>query len=76
MIQTVADTVANTMGGGRMDQTSASDIYVVLSITLIVWLGLFFYLVYLDRQVKKVKERVDIAVENEAPKPKHQFSNK
>jgi len=60
MMQTVVDTVSNAMGSSQLDQTSSSDIYVVLAITLIVWCGLFFYLVYLDRQVKKVKDRVEI----------------
>lgn len=58
-MQTAMDTVNNTMGN-QLEQTSSSDIYVVLTITLIVWGGLFLYLVYLDRQIKKVKNRIEI----------------
>ncbi len=35
-----------------------SDIYVVLIICLIIWVGIFFYLFSLDRQVKKIKEKL------------------
>jgi len=31
--------------------------YVVLSVTLIIWVGLFFYLFSLDRKVKKLEEK-------------------
>ena len=31
--------------------------YVVLVVTLIVWVGLFFYLFSLDRKVKKLEEK-------------------
>jgi CcmD family protein len=33
-----------------------SDIYVVLTIALIIWLGLFVYLFMIDRRVKKLEE--------------------
>ncbi|NOX36013.1 MAG: CcmD family protein [Calditrichaeota bacterium] len=35
------------------------NIYVVLAVTLIVWLGVFFFLIYLDRQLKQVKQKVE-----------------
>ncbi len=35
------------------------NIYVVLAVTLIVWLGVFFFLLYLDRQLKQVKDKID-----------------
>ena len=31
--------------------------YVVLAVTLIIWVGLFFYLFSLDRKVKKLEEK-------------------
>lgn len=33
-----------------------SDIYLVLTIALIIWLGLFVYLFMIDRRVKKLEE--------------------
>ncbi len=33
-----------------------SDIYVVLTIALIIWFGLFVYLFMIDRRVKKLEE--------------------
>ena len=35
-----------------------SDIYVVLVVCLIIWTGIFFFLFHLDRQVKKIKEKL------------------
>ncbi len=31
--------------------------YVVMAVTLIIWVGLFFYLFSLDRKVKKLEEK-------------------
>jgi len=31
--------------------------YVVMIVTLIIWVGLFFYLFSLDRKVKKLEEK-------------------
>ncbi len=31
--------------------------YIVLVVTLIIWVGLFFYLFSLDRKVKKLEEK-------------------
>lgn len=36
------------------------DIYIVMIVTLIVWGGVFFYLMYLDRKLKAIRERVEI----------------
>jgi CcmD family protein len=55
--QTVVDTVNNVM---QPEQNSSSGIQVVMWVTLIVWCGLFLYLVYLDRQIKKVKNKIEI----------------
>jgi CcmD family protein len=31
--------------------------YVVLAVTLVVWIGLFFYVMRLDKKVKKLEEK-------------------
>ncbi len=36
-----------------------SDIYVVLIICLLIWGGIFFYLLHLDRALKKIKEKIE-----------------
>ncbi len=56
--QAAIDTVA---GAAQSNQdASSSGIQVVMWVTLIVWGGLFVYLFYLDRQIKKVKNKIDI----------------
>lgn len=61
-ITTVAQTAIDTLS--RAVQTNQSDsssgIFIVMWVTLIVWGGLFAYLFYLDRQIKKVKNKIDI----------------
>ena len=42
-----------------------SDIYVVLIIYLMIWGGIFFYLLHLDRLLKKIRQKVDIKEELE-----------
>lgn len=42
-----------------------SDIYVVLVICLLIWGGIFFYLLYLDRLLKKIKQKIDFKEELE-----------
>ncbi len=41
-------------------ETAGEDIYIVMIVTLLIWGGLFFYLLYLDRKVKAVSERIKI----------------
>lgn len=41
-----------------MDILSQSSNYIVLAITLIIWLGLFLYMFSVDKKLKKIeKER-------------------
>jgi CcmD family protein len=42
-------------------------IYVVLIIILIIWIGIFGYMIYLDKEVKKVSEKLT-RIENEEAK--------
>jgi len=35
------------------------DIYIVLSIVLIIWIGIFSYMMYLDKEVKNLKNKMD-----------------
>lgn len=44
-------------------KVAGADIYIVMVVTLIVWGGIFFYLLYLDRKVKYLKKRIDIKSE-------------
>lgn len=61
MVQVGVDTLTSAM---QSDQSSSSSqTQTVMWVTLIVWAGLFFYLFYLDRQIKRVKERVEVDVE-------------
>lgn len=32
--------------------------YVALGVTLVIWIGLFFYLFNLDKKVKKLEEKI------------------
>ncbi len=41
-----------------------SDIMVVMIVCLIIWGGIFFYLFYLDRQLKKIKEKFSFREKN------------
>ena len=36
-----------------------SDIYVVLVITLLIWGGIFFYLLHLDKLMKNLNQKID-----------------
>ncbi len=45
-----------------------SDIYVVLVVCLIIWAGVFSYLFYLDRQLKKLQLQLDFLQEEEKEK--------
>ena len=36
-----------------------SEIYVVLVVCLLIWGGIFFYLLHLDRLLKKIKQKID-----------------
>ncbi len=41
-------------------KTAGEDIYIVMTVTLLIWGGLFFYLLYLDRKVKTLSERIEL----------------
>lgn len=58
-IITVAQTALDTVNNSQVNQASeSSGIYVVMWVTLIVWGGLFLYLLYLDRQIKKIESSI------------------
>ena len=60
-IITVAQTALDTVTSSQpVEASGSSGIYVVMWVTLIVWIGLFSYLFYLDRQIKKVKNKIEI----------------
>lgn len=59
-IITAAQTAIDTVNNSQLNESSTSSgIYVVMWVTLIVWGGLFLYLLYLDRQIKKIKSGVN-----------------
>lgn len=35
--------------------------YTVMIVTLVIWVGVFFYLLRLDRKVKKIREKMKLA---------------
>lgn len=41
------------------EEVAGADVYVVLTVTLLVWAGVFFYLLFLDRKVKFLKEKIE-----------------
>jgi CcmD family protein len=49
----------STVTQGAAEKMAGSDIYIVLIVTLIVWGGIFFYLMYLDNKLKSIKKKVD-----------------
>jgi CcmD family protein len=49
----------STVTQGATEKMTGSDIYIVLIVTLIVWGGIFFYLMYLDSKLKSIKKKVD-----------------
>ena len=44
----------------QQEEIAGSDIYIVLAVTLIIWLGLFGYLMFLDRKVNNLKEKIGV----------------
>lgn len=41
-------------------EVAGADIYIVMAVTLIVWGGIFFYLLYLNGKLKTLRKKVDI----------------
>ncbi|MEZ4746515.1 MAG: CcmD family protein [Calditrichia bacterium] len=42
------------------EKVVGEDIYIVMIVTMIVWGGIFFYLMYLDRKVKNLEKRIEM----------------
>ena len=55
-VQTVIDTANNA---NVLENNSGSDIYIVMWIILIVWIGIFLYMVHLDKKLKQIKQLLD-----------------
>lgn len=55
----IGDSTISQMTQGAAQEMAGSNIYIVLIVTLIVWGGLFFYLMYLDRKLKHLKNKID-----------------
>lgn len=41
-----------------------SEIYVVLIVCLLIWGGIFFYLLHLDKQISKLRQKLIFREEN------------
>ncbi len=54
MLSPLIDTTMTNTGSQNM---AGSNIYIVLIITLLVWGGVLFYLIYLDRKLKFLKSK-------------------
>lgn len=48
------------------ENTAGSDIFVVMMVTLIVWLGIFFYLVTVNNKLNHLKKQVEAKSATEA----------
>ncbi len=42
------------------EKVAGSNVYIVMVVTLIVWFGVFFYLMYLSSKLKKIKQQLDV----------------
>jgi CcmD family protein len=51
----VIDSLKSHTKGG-MPATTGDSVYIVLTIVIIVWTGIFFYLLNLDRRLKKLEK--------------------
>lgn len=40
------------------EKIAGADIYVVLTVTMIVWIGIFLYLLVLDRKLQSLKREI------------------
>lgn len=54
----IADTVATLQTAPV--KSVGENVYIVMSVTLIVWGGVFFYLLYLDRKLQSLRKRVEM----------------
>lgn len=55
LINEVTDSTAQAASS----DVAGSDIYVVMTVTLIIWIGIFLNMLLLDRKVKAVQRRLD-----------------
>ncbi|RMH95517.1 MAG: hypothetical protein D6681_12970 [Calditrichaeota bacterium] len=55
-----SDTTNALASAGTASATNEGHIWVVLIVTLLVWGGLFAYMVYLDRKVNRIKEQLPV----------------
>jgi CcmD family protein len=54
---TIADTLMQTMT--PQVKVVGEDVYIVMYVTLIIWLGVFFYLFYMDQKLKQINKKVN-----------------
>ncbi|HVP40314.1 MAG TPA: CcmD family protein [Candidatus Saccharimonadales bacterium] len=52
---TLADTINVSMAQRSLDQRIQAD-YVVMAASMLVWVGIFFYLMRLDRKSKELRK--------------------
>lgn len=48
----------STAAKGVPEQTAGSNIYIVMIVTLIVWVGIFFYLINIDSKLKYLRKKI------------------
>lgn len=44
------------------------DIYVVMIVILIIWIGIFGYTFYLDKEIKELKQKLDSFIQSKSDK--------
>ncbi|GEM_PF-5550405 len=53
----LADTTLSAMPA--QPSSTGGNIYVVMTVTLLIWGGVFFYLFYLDKKLNRVKRKME-----------------
>ncbi|RMF58340.1 MAG: hypothetical protein D6748_08985 [Calditrichaeota bacterium] len=54
-----ADTTLTQMSQSMPEKKAGENIYIVLAVTVLIFGGVFFYLLYLDKKVNRLKKKVE-----------------
>ena len=42
-----------------VEEVVGEDVYIVMIVTLIIWLGVFFYMMFLGKEVRELKKQIE-----------------
>ncbi len=67
MLTTLTTVLADSTISAMPAQQSSTggSIYVVMTVTLLIWGGVFFYLFYLDKKLNRVKRKMEYSETSE-----------